>query len=462
MCSHKIMAIAGEQAPDDDGERRTRWLIVRDTYPKLEKTTQRTWLDWFPPEVYGRFRQSVPPTHLIRYAHPSGDGTYVNTEVIFHAIATPEDAEAVGASFEITGFWLNEAQFTEKGVVDELISRAGRYPSPARGPGATWHGGFADMNAPQEGHWIPYMRGDVLMPSDWSDDRKAELRMPDSWKFYMQPPGLLETMKDGRPVYLENPEAENQQHLAQTYLQQAEGKPREWIDRRILNKTGIYTDGKPVYPSYSEAAHASDIDLVPVPDAPIFVGLDFGREPAAIAGQCTNGNWKVFDELIGENEPAVEFAPRLKRWLASRFPGFEFIFGGDPRGSDRSQVSNVTAYDIFQQNGMTVRQATSNNDPALRRNTTTSVMIRRDGLLIGRKCITLRTALAGGYHFPKVRGTGMFQETPRKNRYSHPAEAFENMLIIGGEGQKVVSYNKQLSAPVSLGSRRVTLRRFVK
>lgn len=225
-CCHKIMKISTEQLPDFDGERRTRWLIVRDTYPKLEKTTQRTWLDWFPEDLFGRFRASVPPTHSVRYRHPSGDGTWVNMEVIFHAIGTPEEAEEIAASFEITGFWVNEAQFVEKKVVDELLSRAGRYPSPARGPGATWYGGMLDLNAPLEGHWIPYMRGDVPLPTDWGEDRRMAYVKPDGWTFFTQPPGLLEEIVEGRPVYRENPAAENQKHLKQTYLQQTAGKDR--------------------------------------------------------------------------------------------------------------------------------------------------------------------------------------------------------------------------------------------
>jgi len=434
-------------------------MIVRDTYPKLQKTTQKTWLDWFDEDRFGSFRKGVPPTHQIRFEHPSGDGTFVNTEVIFHAVGSPEEAEAVGASFELTGFWINEVQFHEKGTVDELMSRTGRYPSPARGPGATWYGGFADMNAPPEGHWTTYMRGDVAVPHEWSDERRRVMEKPEDWKFFIQPPGLIEKVVDGRRLYFFNPEAENQENLKQTYLQQIQGKTQEWIDRRIMNRTGLYSGGKPVYPSYSEDEHATDEVLAPIASIPIVIGLDFGRDPAATAGQQVNGEWKVFDELIGDNEPAVEFAPKVKRWLSTRFPGFEFIFGGDPRGSDRSQISNVTSYDIFMQHGMKVVQATSNNDPGVRRNTVNSVLMRSRGLLISRRCLMLRTGLAGGYHYRRIRGTGAYQETPNKNEYSHVSEAFENMLIIGGEGPRGVGFNAKPPEPVKMGRRRVTLRK---
>jgi hypothetical protein len=461
MCCHKIFKISCEQEPNGQGVRQTRWLIIRETYPKLEKTTAKTWLDWFPEDRFGRFRRSVPPTHLIRVPHPSGDGTTVESEVIMLAIENAEEAEAIAASFEITGFWLNEAQFTDKKVVDELLSRCGRYPSPANGPGATWYGGFADMNAPIEGHWIPYMRGDIPLPREMSEDVSMGFKRPESWKFFMQPPGLIETIVEGRPVYHENPAAENTENLVKSYLQQISGKTREWIDRRILNKTGLYTDGKAVYPTFSEQEHLSDINMNPVKGFPVFVGLDFGREPAAVMGQCFNSDWRVMAELIGENEPASEFAPRLKKYLAAEFPGYEFIFGGDPRGADGTQASNETAYDIFRNHGMIVLPSTNDNNVELRRSTVTTVLTRRDGLLVAPKCLTLKTGLAGGYHFPPLRGySGIFADRPRKNRYSHPVEAFENMLLIGGEGSKLMVGPDNRGEPHKIGRRRLKMRKY--
>ena len=41
-----------------------------------------------------------------------------------------------------------------------------------------------------------------------------------------------------------NPAAENQKHLRQSYLEQVKGKQRSWIDQRVLNKVGLYFDGK--------------------------------------------------------------------------------------------------------------------------------------------------------------------------------------------------------------------------
>src|ERR1041385_4277601 len=62
----KIFSIACEQAPDRLGVRRTRWAVVRDSYPNLQETTIKTWLDWFPENVYGPLRRSRPFGHGVR------------------------------------------------------------------------------------------------------------------------------------------------------------------------------------------------------------------------------------------------------------------------------------------------------------------------------------------------------------------------------------------------------------
>lgn len=440
-CCHKINMLSEEQEPDGNGVRKTRWLIVRNSYRQLKKTTVKTWLDWFPESVWGEMQRSEPMTHHRKYDHPSGDGTRVDSELIFLAIDSPETAEEEAASFEITGFWINEGQFAHKEVVDELLSRCGRYPSTKDGPGATWNGGFIDLNAPREGHWIPYMRGDIPLPSDWSSEEKEMMTKPDGWRFFIQPPGLIQTRAaDGKRVYQPNPEAENQRHLTKSYMEQIKGKKPEWIDQRVMNKVGLYMGGKAVYPTYSSEDHDHKEEQKPVPGFPIILGMDFGRDPAVAFMQNVNGAWSVLSELIGNNESAERFAPRVTREMAIKYPGFLFEAWGDPRGGDKTQSVETTAYDVFAAHGVIVLPATTDNNPEMRRSTVESVLERRNGLRINPSCITLRTGLAGGYHYRRIKGTnGMHSDHPLKNTYSHIVEALENGLMGGGEGFAIVN-----------------------
>jgi hypothetical protein len=468
---HKIWALACEQAPDFDGVRRSRWIVTRDTYKDLRETTIKTWLEWFSESDWGPMLRSEPASHVLRnidqngqwklIQHPSGDGTSVDCEVIFLALPDPDIAERVLASYEITGFFRNEGQFCEKRVIDELLSRCARYPSKRNGPGASWYGGFVDLNAPSEGHWIPYMRGDLPIPADWTEEQRKVFDKPDGWVFYVQPPGLIEKIVDGQIAYEINTKAENQKHTRQSYTEIAAGKDKEWIDQRILNKVGTYLNGKQVYPMFFATDHVSRVDISPIYELPLIVGLDFGREPAAAFCQCINGKWVFLSELIGSNESAEEFAPRVKRHLAQFYPGMKAEFWGDPRGGDAGQNTNTTAFDIFQAHGIRVLPATTDNNPELRRSSVGAVLNRRNGLRINPKCITAKAGFAGGYHYPKIKGTGMFATRPRKNVFSHIIEAFENAVLGGGEGDALLQPTSRPKAkPSPVQRHKIVLKRF--
>lgn len=458
-CCHRVWVQACEQSPDADGVRRTRWIVARRTYKELRDTTIKTWLDWFPEHIWGPLIRAEPGYHHLKRDHPSGDGTKVDCEVIFLALPDPDTAESVLASYEITGFFVNEGQFFEKPVVDELLSRCSRYPSMKNGPGATWFGGWMDMNAPSEGHWVPYMRGDLPLPPEIDDDEAKVYEKPADWHFFVQPPGLLEVVVDGQVRYRENPEAENQRNLRESYLEKIQGKPKEWIDRRVLNKTGLYVAGKPVYPTFSESAHISSRQLEARPGFPVIVGLDFGREPAAVFLQNLHGGWVMLSELIGQFESAQIFAPRVRNHLMQRYPGLHYEFYGDPRGADGGQNVEATAYDVFMAKGMRVYPATSDNNPQMRRSAVEGVLQRRGGLLIDPRCLVTKTGMAGGYHYPKVKGLpGVYSERPRKNQYSHAVEALENALLGGGEGDHVIKGSRPKAMPSPVRRHKMRLR----
>jgi hypothetical protein len=459
-CVQRIWATAMEQEPDYDGVRRTRWIVTRGTYKEIDTTIlATTWPQWFPEHEWGTMVRSEPRSHTLKRRHLSGDGTRIECEVVFLALPDEMTAERVLASFEITGFFVNEGQFVQLGVVTELLSRCARFPSKMNGPGATWYGGFIDLNAPEEGHWIPYMRGDMPVPADWSDDMKQQFRKPEKWNFFVQPPGLIERIENGKITYEPNPNAENQKWLKEPYIEKIAGWDKDKIDRRILNKVGLSRHGKPVYPTFLPDDHIAKLEPEPVPGLPIIVGLDFGREPAAVFCQCRNDRWTVLSELIGNNESATIFAPRVARHLAQRYPGYAFEIWGDPRGGDRRDNTEVTAFEIFHAEGMQVFPASTDNNPEIRRSTVERVLQRRYGLQIASSCLTLKTGMAGGYHYRSIKGVdGMFTERPVKNIYSHVVEALENALMGGGEAMSVTRPNVVQLRPSAVVRRHPHLR----
>lgn len=471
-CIMKMWAISCEQKKNEDGVRKTRWAVVRNTFPDLKNTTVKSWLDWFPENMYGRFYWDRPFRHVIRV----GD---VDMEVIFLALDSEDDIRKL-RSFEFTGIWFNELEFIDKAILDEAESRTGRYPAVKDG-GATWDGVIADMNAPREDHFIPLMMGEVPLPDDWTEEERLSYRRPDNWGYHVQPPAMLE-VKDAAGTlvgYKMNPKAENTKWLKPGYYaEKIKGKTKQWIDSRVLNKITVFVDGKPVWPQFNADIHVSETVLDPVPGWPVYVGLDFGRNPACVVGQLVNNRWRIFAELTARDAGASIFAPLVKQLLDRRLgdwhvasrngsdDGYAVEFFGDPKGEDGTQSDETTAYDIFRSHGMPVRPApVKNNHIQTRIETVEYAMITMVNgyprfLVCGVNCRTLKVACAGGYHFARIKGTSRHNEKPEKDRYSDIADATQYMVLGAGEGRAVTGGSHSgRKAPIDIKFKQKSRRR---
>ena len=81
-CCMEIMSRALRQARGPDGIRRTRWVVVRNTYGELKDTTLVTWLMWFGESIFGPFAKSEM-THRLEFKD-------VSMEVMFRALDRPD------------------------------------------------------------------------------------------------------------------------------------------------------------------------------------------------------------------------------------------------------------------------------------------------------------------------------------------------------------------------------------
>lgn len=446
----RIWKHAFEQRKGPDGLRRSRWAVVRNSFPALKSTTVATWLDWFPENLYGRFFWERPFRHEVSV----GD---IRLQVLFVSLDSDDDIKKL-RSLELTGVWFNEVEFIDKKLFDEAESRTGRFPAEKDG-GSTWHGVIADMNAPPDDHWVPLMRGDIDIPEWMTETEAREFDKPEDWEFFTQPPGLIE-IKNERGIvtgYRDNPEAENtlwqkhkrwidrngQQQFKSFYMSLIEGKSKQWIDARVLNKVSVIYDGQAVFnDTFDESRHVAREPLKPVPGVPIVVGLDFGRTPAAVFCQCVRGNWIFLRELIGREMEAVTFAPIVRRECDTRFPGFQFTFYGDPAGDHPGQETKQTCFEIFRGEGMVVFSADggNRNDPKLLHNAMASALTRIDGVSISPACRTLKAGMRGGYHYRrlKVSGAPQYATGVDKGRYSHVCEAACYAVLGGGEGRTML------------------------
>jgi hypothetical protein len=417
-----------------DGKRRSRWVVVRNTYSELRDTTLKTWLDWFPEERFGRVTWSRPICHEVRV----GD---VELDVFFLALDSPEDVAKL-RSLEITGGWINEVEFHHKAIVDELESRTGRYPALKDG-GARWNGVIADMNAPSEDHWVPQMMGEAAYPDDVPEDMRVF--KPASWAYFVQPAAVLEIRSpDGKSVvgYRENPGAENRKWLKPGYYEEKlAGKTKRWIDSRLRNVITFVTDGEPVWAMFNPDMHVAPEELRFVPGHRVIVGLDFGRRPTAVIMQAIGSRIFVQREFRMYGASAATFAPALKRHLEQHYAGAQVEFWGDPKGQDKGQNVDTSAYDIFRAHGMIVRAApVKNNNLETRLSAVETVLQEATGglmrfVICPRNCPTLKAALMGKYVIKKTKEGG---EEPFKDKYSDCADAMGYAFLGMGEGRKMI------------------------
>lgn len=444
-CAMHVWLTALEQKPQSDGRRRCRAHVFRNSYPKLEETTVKTWLDWFPEREFGRFYWTKPFLHEIRV----GD---VELDVHFVAL---EDERAIDffKSLETTITWYNELQYIDRALFDEGTSRIGRYPALKDG-GAVSPRAIADTNAPPSDNWIPIMRGDVPAPDWMTEDQRRTLVRPAEWEFFMQPAGLTEVRQDGEIAgYRPNPEAENTRHLeAGYYVKAIEGKGRGWINQNVMNKSDVVTGGKPVFRDFRAEIHVAKEAIVPVPGVPVVIGVDFGRQPAAVFCQQLRGRWYVVHELIGRDIGAAAFAPMLKMEMAQRFAGFRFALWGDPSGDYRGQADDRTPFQIFRGHGLPIQPAPTNL-LTIRLQAVEAALTRmsegRPSFMVSPRCTTVVAGMAGGYHYRRIAvGGERYSDEPEKNQYSHPADALQYALVGGGEGRALLTGGKAAAKPV--------------
>ncbi len=433
-----------------DGIRRTKFIIVRPTYGELLETVVRDVLDWFPEEEYGEFKWSEPYRYTMKF---------LDVESEWHFMAFMDASETVLRKLRSTQFtagWVNEGQYCPLRLFTEIIDRCGRYPPKAQCP--NWNRrkrAFLDNNAPpKHAHWIRYMRGDIPLPAEMPDDQKMAYKKPAHWKFYKQPPAVLEVKDPGTGElkgYDLNPKAENLQWMGENaYLGNIAGKPRDQIDRDFRNITRPSRSGTPRYPMFQREYHVSPVNLSPNEGRPVILGMDFGLTPGVVFEQVIDGRWYTLWEHVADNEGAEELALSIKRILAERFSFHResgLLAWGDPqggwRGASSSSVTN-TSFAILRAKGIPVKHPAKKDKPELRMNIGRKLL--REGVnqgprvMIDPRCVRLIEALDGGATMvTRSNGDATYvKEELDKNDHSHICEAWEYSKWGYGEGHDMI------------------------
>ena len=104
------------------GIKKTRWVVLRNTYPELIDTTQKTLFYWFD---WGKYQKQAK-VYTLEYQD-------FELEILFRSCDNPDDV-AKFKSLELTGYWIDESIEVGQNVKLMLKNRIGRLLARWRPP----------------------------------------------------------------------------------------------------------------------------------------------------------------------------------------------------------------------------------------------------------------------------------------------------------------------------------------
>lgn len=418
-CCIEVLRRAVEQAPGPDNVRRTRFAVVRNTYPELKSTTLKTWTQWFGPR-FGPLLHTAPMEHRIHFI--AKDNTHVNCEVVFLAMDQEADVKKF-LSLEVTGIWFNEVRELKHAIIDAGDGRIGRFPSMKDG-GPTWHGLFADTNMPDEDHWLQTLNAD---PSS-------------GWRFFKQPGGVVKVISGDTHKWVPNPRAENKKNLVRGYYDaQVSGKSDAWVSVYLAAEVGrVPDDGAYYVEELTRAEREKRIGAVPPdPQLPVHTFWDLGiaDDTAIWFGQVVGSgtgaaHWRWIDYVEQSGQALDYYAKVLNERAAARgYVYGDHVWPHDGGHRDPGILGGKTRREVFDSLGFK------------------TIVLPRHGLADG---IEATRTLIRVSHFDeeacrvglkKLRrykrnfdtARGVFEDRPRHDENSHAADAFRAAAM--GQGR---------------------------
>jgi hypothetical protein len=422
-CCMEIFRRACQQTPDKKGIRHSRFAVVRNTYPELKSTTLKTWTQWFGPNA-GVLTQSAPMEHRLRF--PLADKTRVQCDVMFLAMDQESDAKKF-LSLEVTGIWFNEVRELKRSIVDAGDGRIGRFPAMRDG-GPTWYGILADTNMPDEDHWL----------HELSQDHDS------GFEFFRQPGGVIKVGEGDAAKWVENPNAENLQHLIPNYYSgQVQGKSDAWVSVYLGAEYGrLPEEGAYYSDELMLAEREGRIGDLPVdPELPVHTFWDLGiaDDTAIWFGQIlSGGQWRWIDYVEASGQ-ALDYYARILREKAAerRFVYGDHIWPHDGGHRDPGILGGKTRRDVFEGLGFKTiilpRHGLADGIDATRR------LIRVSRFDAKHTKEGLKKLRRYKREFDAARG--VYEDRPRHDDASHAADAFRAAAMGQGRVNNASAWN---------------------
>lgn len=365
-------------------------VMIRDTFENLQKTTQKTFFEWFPPGVYGDYNASKKE---FTWREGVAKGT-----VSFIGMEDPTDASKL-LSWEIAGFGMDEPApaFGSSGIDEAVFDLA---MTRLRQPHMKYYIAKLATNNPDESHW--------------------------TWRKWVGK-DRIEGFKLWQPMT-----PENLQNLPENYYATIRATLRhrpDLVRRFVDGEFGFQSEGVAVTPQWSDRIHLAT-GLVNIPRRDLYLLWDFGLNPTCIITQITPmGHWNILDSVVGDGIGVTELiADVVKPLITTRYRGSPLHHIGDPAGDTREQTSitNTAVRVIKKTLGGTWKPGPQKWFP--RRDASQAILSKLVGghglVQVDRdRASEVWYALRGGWHYHKAR-TGVVAAEPKKNIHSHPGDAF--------------------------------------
>ena len=381
------------------------WAVIRDTYENLQKSTLKTFFEWFPPGVYGDY-------HATKKEFTWREGV-AKGSVSFVGIDDPSDASKL-LSWELAGIAMDEpAPAVGSAGIDEMVFDLGM--TRLRQPNMEWYAMKLATNNPDESHW--------------------------TYKKFVSPG--FEGFRIHQPVV-----PENVINLPENYyenMRKTLAHRPDLVRRFVDGEFGFQSEGRAVTPQWNDKLHLAT-GLVAIPRREITLLWDFGLNPTCVVTQRTPlGYWMILDSFVGDGIGVTELIEdAVKPLLAERYRNNPLRHIGDPAGNDREQSSSLNRARLVLQRELGGAWRAGPQKWPPRRDAIQRVLSHT---LSGKGIVQVDRerarevwyALRGGWHYHVAR-TGLVSALPKKNIHSHPGDAM-------GYGAAVMFPTAKISGP---------------
>jgi hypothetical protein len=423
-----------EHLADQWGFKRSKWVVVRNTYDELIDTTQATVFEWF---GWGKYQKQRKIYTLV---HEDDELGTFEVEILFRSCDRIQDLKKF-KSLEVTGYWIDESIEVAGEIKRILKTRIGRYPSAKQAekwykakfkqvPEHLYEYKKLPTGEMQRQFKTPRFGLETTNPPDVEHETYHE------FKWLTDVPGPVpekEPLKNHFGFW--QPPRENEPNLRAGYYDDliADYKDHpDWLEMYVDGKPGVIVIGKLVYNNFKRGHHVAKAPLL-WSGIPLVRGWDnSGNIPACIiVGVPSPRVIHVYLEINHDKMNMVQFTKHAIHQCNMKFPGAEWLDWGDPAGENKFSTRDggwTSNAQLMRDEGVDVQSSEQN--PSARYNAVDDQLAIIDGFLIDPSCVRLINGFMGGYHYKEVgSNTGIYMDTPNKNRFSHIHDALQYAMV---------------------------------